>query len=204
MDAIALSSDVGLVALWLLTLNLLLGLLLSVRYNPWKQWPHRRFNYFAIHNWTGYIALAVAVLHPLLLLFSTKAGFGFLDLVYPLRSPKQPVVNTLGAVALYALLLVVVTSYLRRRMDRGLWKAVHYLGYLSAAAFYVHGLLTDPKLQNNPVDWLDAEKVSVEVCLLLVAVAAGWRLSYALRRRREGRRGPGAWRARRVAPESGT
>ena len=43
----------------LLTLNILLGLLLSTRYNPQKQWPNRKIKIFKIHNWTGYTALAV-------------------------------------------------------------------------------------------------------------------------------------------------
>ena len=122
MSAIELSSDVGLVASYLLTLNLLLGLLLSSHYNPWTHWPHRRINYFKIHNWTGYVALAAAALHPVLVLFSSTAGFGVFDILLPVSSPKQPVVNTLGAVGLYALALVVGTSYIRARLTRRIWK----------------------------------------------------------------------------------
>jgi hypothetical protein len=46
MTTLDLSSYVGLSALYPLTVNLLLGLLLSVRYSPWRQWPHRRVNCF--------------------------------------------------------------------------------------------------------------------------------------------------------------
>jgi len=42
LSAIELSSDIGLVAVFVLTANILLGLLLSVRYNPWTHWPHRK------------------------------------------------------------------------------------------------------------------------------------------------------------------
>src|SRR6185437_13927811 len=83
VSAIDLSSDVGLAACGLLTLNILLGLLLSMRYNPWTHWPHRRFNYFRIHNWTGYIALAVSALHPVIVLFSATANFRVFDIVVP-------------------------------------------------------------------------------------------------------------------------
>lgn len=201
MSAIELSSDVGLVAMGLLTLNLLLGLLLSVRYNPWTHWPHRRFNYFAVHNWTGYVALAVSALHPLILLFSSTAGFDLLDLLYPVYSPKQPLENTLGAIGLYALAVVVASSYVRRRMNRTTWKRLHYVAYAAAAAFYVHGILTDPKLENRPIDYFDGEKVLVEVCLLLVAAATAWRVRYALRRRRAGLRPVGASRRQRAGAE---
>jgi len=82
MTAIDLSNDLGLVACFLLTFNLLLGLLLAFRYNPWTHWPHHRFNYFRLHNWTAYVALAVAVAHPLVLLFHRRSEIPrLLDLV---------------------------------------------------------------------------------------------------------------------------
>lgn len=184
MSAIDLSNQVGLAACYLLTVNLLLGALLGVRYNPWTHWPHRRVNYFRVHNWTGYAALAATALHPVIVLFSHDVRFRVLDITIPLRSPQQPVVNTLGALGLYATALVVVTSYWRSRMTRRTWKRLHYTAYAAAILFYLHGLLSDPTVNNRAVDWLDAEKVSVEVCVLLVAVAAGWRLRTALAHRR--------------------
>ncbi|HEX9394620.1 MAG TPA: ferric reductase-like transmembrane domain-containing protein, partial [Gemmatimonadales bacterium] len=99
MTAIDLSNDLGLVACFLLTFNLLLGLLLAFRYNPWTHWPHHRFNYFRLHNWTAYVALALAVAHPVALLFIDDPKFRVLDLVLPVGSPQQPVVNTIGAAA---------------------------------------------------------------------------------------------------------
>ena len=41
MTAVELSGTVALGAIGLLTLNLLLGLLLSVGYNPTRHWPRR-------------------------------------------------------------------------------------------------------------------------------------------------------------------
>ena len=183
MTAIDLSGSVGLAALYLLTANILLGLLISVRYNPWTRWPHRRINYFRVHNWTGYLALAVAGLHPVLLLFSSTAGFHLVDLLYPVHSPKQPVINTLGACAFYLLTLVVVTSYFRPRLSRSVWKRLHYVAYATALLFFIHGIWTDPTLEGKPLDPIDAEKVSVELCAMIVVVATALRARWALRRR---------------------
>ncbi len=38
---------------------------MSVKHNPVRDWPHRRINTFKIHNWTAYIALSIAALHPI-------------------------------------------------------------------------------------------------------------------------------------------
>jgi predicted ferric reductase len=73
---IDLTSYVGLAATGLLTFNLLLGLLLSTRYNPVKSWPRRRRPLYGLHNWTGYIALATVLLHPALAAITWRVRYG--------------------------------------------------------------------------------------------------------------------------------
>src|SRR5713101_6226129 len=98
-SAIDISSIFGLGAVGIFTAQILLGLLLSVGYNPLRQWPHQRLKLFTFHNWLGYIGLATATLHPLILLFSATAGFTLFHIVVPIWSPTQPIPNTLGAIA---------------------------------------------------------------------------------------------------------
>jgi len=183
MTAIDLASYAGIAAMTLLTVNLLIGLLMAVKYNPAREWPHRRINTFQLHNWTAYTALAVACVHPVILLFSDKVHFRVVDIIYPLNGPKQPSINTLGAIALYALLFVVVTSYFRRRLGRTWWKRLHFTAYGLAVVFYIHAIFTDPELGDAPfhVDPFDGEKLYVELCLLLVTVAVIVRLRRYLR-----------------------
>ncbi|HEY6268886.1 MAG TPA: ferric reductase-like transmembrane domain-containing protein [Candidatus Acidoferrum sp.] len=174
-----LSAYVGLAAVGAITLNMLLGLLMAFRYSPHRSWPHHRFNYFRVHDWTGYIALTVAILHPAILLFNKDPRFRILDLLYPVHSPSQPLDNTIGAIALYLLTFVVVTSYLRIRLGRHLWKSFHFSIYFAAAALFWHSLFTDPDLKNKPVDWSDGGKLFVECCLLLIAAISLLRLRHA-------------------------
>jgi DMSO/TMAO reductase YedYZ heme-binding membrane subunit len=181
MTAIDLSSYCGLAAMTLLTLNILVGLVMSVKYNPVRNWPHRRINTFKIHNWTAYIALATVPIHPVIILFSSTAKFTLVDILYPVNAPRQPWIDVLGALALYTLAFVVVTSYFRRELGRKKWKTLHFTAYGTAALFYVHGILTDPNLKDSPIDFLDAEKVYVELCTLLVIVAATLRIRWQLR-----------------------
>jgi methionine sulfoxide reductase heme-binding subunit len=170
-SAIDVSSVVGLVAVGIFTAQILLGLLLSVGYNPVRQWPRRRVKLFTFHNWLGYIGLATAFTHPLILLASSTACFRLFDIFVPIWSPTQPLPNTLGAMALYLVAFVVLTSYFRVLFAHHNWKLLHYTAYAAAAVFYVHGVIADPNLQNRPIDWIDAEKVYVEGCALAVALA---------------------------------
>lgn len=187
VPALDLSADVGLLAVFLATVNICLGLLIAVRYSPWRWWPHRHINIFAIHNWTGY-ALMVAVLsHPLILLFTTQPRWRWVDLALPVWSPVQPVENTIGAVGVYLLAVVLVTSYFRKWLGRRPWKRFHYLVYAAGACVFIHGILTNPELKNSPIDPWDGEKVIVEVCLCVVVLATVWAWRYRLWKDREER-----------------
>jgi predicted ferric reductase len=179
LSVLDLSAYVGLTAVGAVTLNMLLGMLMAFRYSPHRSWPHRRFNYFRIHNWTGYFALSLSILHPAILLFNKDPRFRVLDIVYPVHSPAQPLDNSIGAIALYLLAFVVVTSYLRIRLGRHLWKSFHFSIYFAAAALFWHSLFTDPGLKNAPVAWFDGGKLFVESCLLLITAISLWRLRHA-------------------------
>lgn len=168
----------GLIAVGIFSTQILLGLLLSTGYNPVRRWPRRRLKLFTFHNWLGYIGLATACLHPLTLLASSTAGFRLFDLAVPIWSPTQPLPNTLGAVALYLVAFVVLTSYFRQLFGHHNWKLLHYTAYAAAAVFFGHGVLADPLLQNRPVDFIDAEKVYVEGCAALVLAATAWRITH--------------------------
>jgi methionine sulfoxide reductase heme-binding subunit len=180
--AIDISSVVGLIAIGIFTAQILLGLLLSVGYNPLRRWPRQPIKLFTFHNWLGYIGLTTAFVHPLILLASTTAGFHLFDIAVPIWSPVQPFENTLGAIAFYLVAFVVLTSYCRRVFGHRRWKQLHYTSYGAAAVFFLHGTLADPLLKNRPVDFVDAEKLYVEGCALFVASATAWRI--ARRRRR--------------------
>ena len=181
LDPIELSNYAGLATIGLLTANILIGLLLSTKYNPMRGWPHRRINTVLIHNYTGYAALAMVLLHPALLLLPNRVDFRVIDLLYPMNAPKQPYINSTGAAAAYLLALVVVTSYFRFDIGRRWWKRIHFTTYALFPLYAVHSILTDPALKDRSIDYLDGEKVYVELCVLAVVLAIGARVRWQMR-----------------------
>lgn len=178
MDAKDLTTYLGLAAVYLLSANALLGLLMGARYNTWKRWPHRRINILKFHNWTAYVGLALSAAHPIPLLFLAKPRFRFMDVVWPVASPEQPLVNTLGALALYLIAFTVVTSIYRAEIGRQRWKPLHYLTYVVALLLVVHGTFTDQNLDNTDVDIWDGEKVGIMMCGVVILVATAARFRY--------------------------
>jgi sulfoxide reductase heme-binding subunit YedZ len=179
-----LSSTLGLIATAVLSFNLLLGILLSTAYRRsplWKRMPAlvRRVSLDDLHNWTAYVALALALAHPLLLLVDKSLRYRFADIVLPVSAPHQPVWTLLGSLALYAVIVVIVTTQkvVKRRLGFRAWKNIHLISYGTALLFVIHGIVMDPELKDRPVDWLDGEKLISEICgiVLVAATIIRWR-----------------------------
>jgi predicted ferric reductase len=178
-----LSAYIGLAAVGFATANILIGLMIFGRYSPVRYWPHRRFDIFRIHRWSGYGTLGFTLLHPVPLLLNGKPHFRVLDIAFPVWSPRQPLWNTVGAIALYLLVVIVVTSLYRIQLGRHLWKLFHYLTYVAAAGLFIHSILTDPNLTGGAVDYLDGGKVFVEICCVIIVAASLWRVRFGRKRR---------------------
>lgn len=177
MTVLDLCSYLGLGAAGAVTVNLLLGMLMSLRYSPVRMWPHRKVNVFALHQWTAYLAVALTLTHPVVLLFQSTRKFGVMDLVWPIHSPLQPKLNTVGALALYLVVLLVGSSVLRRQVGRPVWRRLHYAAFPMMVLMFIHSILTDPELKDGHPDLLDGGKVFLEIaCVVSVAavVARVW------------------------------
>lgn len=179
IDAKDLTTYIGIGAIYILSLNVLLGLLMGARYNTYKRWPHRRINILKLHNWTAYVALALSALHPIPLLFVDKPKFVLSDILYPVSSPLQPTINVLGAIALYLLIFTVITSIYRAEIGHQRWRPLHYLTYAVATLVVIHGTLTNQHLDDNPVDLLDAEKVGFMLCGVVIVAGTALRIWWA-------------------------
>lgn len=180
-----ISAGLGLAATGVLTFNFLLGMLLSTAYkqNPyWKKLPTKmqQLSLKDLHNWTAYLAISLAMLHPIILFLDKEAGFSWKQLFFPLTSPKQEWIVALGVISLYALIITVITSLdaVRKKMGFRFWKNLHLVSYATACLFLVHGLLMDPLLKDRPTDWIDAEKAFSEICMLVILVAGYFRYQY--------------------------
>lgn len=176
MTLLDLCAYLGLAAVGTATVNMVLGLLIALRYSPVRLWPHRRMNLFWLHRWTAYLVLLLIVLHPAVLLLRNSTHFGVTDVLLPIWSPVQPTINTLGAISLYGLLIVIVTSLFRLRLARPLWKKLHLLVFPAFVFMFIHSVFSDPELSNNKVDLLDGGKLFIYICGVVALLTSAVRV----------------------------
>lgn len=182
------SAVIGLCAMVTLTINVLLGMMLSTAYKTnklWKKLPDqlKSISILWLHNWTAYLALVLVLLHPLFLVLDATSRFTFWDVIFPIDAPKQKFSVMLGTLAMFALVIVIITTQkaVKKKMSFRLWKNIHLISYGTAMLFIVHGLMMDPELKDRSTDWLDGEKLLCELCLLILVAATFMRLKYHLR-----------------------
>ena len=160
------------IALAALALNFLVGICIwsAVQYPlPYK------LTFLQLHKFTGYTAAVTILLHIVLIPLDPASRFSWTDLLLPAWTEHQPLANTFGAAAFYLIGVVVISSYFKEQMRLPLWRTLHFLSYFAAVPLILHSIMTDPKLQDRPIDWFDAEKLFVIACCLAIIALAVYR-----------------------------
>lgn len=182
-----LSRSTGIVAMVLLCLSMIWGVLLSTRA---LREVDRPAWLLSLHTWLAGSSLTLVALHLVGLVFDRWVAFGARDLLVPGAatwagaSRLNEVGTAIGVVTLYLLVLVQMTSYLRRRLPRNVWALVHRLSFPLVFAVLLHAGWTGSDTSNRIYQ--------VMALMLAMAVAAASVIRLVTPRRVQ--------RARRTAP----
>lgn len=106
-----------------------------------------------IHQFVALLAGAFVLLHLTTLAFDPYITFSAANLIIPFAQPYRPFATDLGVLALYTLVVVLVSSWLRRRMSYRVWRGVHYTSFATFFLVTLHGLLAGADA-NQP--WMHA------------------------------------------------
>jgi len=187
METIELSGIIGMIAMVVLTKNMIMGMMLSTQYRKseyFKKIPekYKLIKIIDLHNYTAYIALVLVLTHIILIPLDPSSKFSFIHIITPWNAPHQPYAVLLGTISLFAILLVILTTQkvIKKKLGYKTWKNIHLISYLTSVLFVIHGLLMDPLLKDRPVDWIDPEKMLAELCGLAIIITTYLRYKYHL------------------------
>jgi predicted ferric reductase len=172
METIELSGIIGMIALAALAANFFVGIFI---------WSKQEFklpygiSFLQLHKFTGYSAAIAILLHIVLIPLDPKSGFTWGDLLLPAWTKHQPLANTFGSVAFYLIGVVVISSYYKDKIKSKLWRTLHFLSYFAVIPLVLHSVITDPKLEDRPIDWFDAEKLFVIACCVAIVGLSTYR-----------------------------
>ena len=127
----------GLVTWALVAASMIWGLAISSR---WFRKRPRQAWLLDLHRFLGGAAVAFLVIHVTSILLDTYVHFGIVEVLVPLTGSWHPGAVAWGIAGLYLLLALQVTSMLRGRLPKRLWRSTHYLSFPLFAVATVHGL----------------------------------------------------------------
>ena len=156
----------GAVSLVLLSAVAVLGLLARVRFEA-HGWP--RFLSAAVHGDLALMTLVFLVLHIVTAVVDPFTHLGLAALV-PFGSYYRTLWLGLGAIAFELLLAIVATSLLRKHLGARVWRAIHWLAYVSWPVAVLHGIGTGT---DRTALWMVVIDI---VCVAAVAIALIWRV----------------------------
>ena len=96
----------------------------------------------SLHDFMTWVWIPLGLAHVAALLLDTTARIEPLDLVVPFQVTYAPVAIGLGTLSLDIVVLITITSWLRRRMDDRLWRWVHRSSYVAFVTLFLHALLS--------------------------------------------------------------
>lgn len=94
----------------------------------------------AAHQWGAAWSLYATVVHAVILRYDHWVPFRWPDILLPFAATYRTGAVALGVYALYALVGVQVTSYLRARLGAATWRLAHALAVPAYVLALIHGV----------------------------------------------------------------
>lgn len=155
----------GIVAWALLAASVLWGLALSTKITNGRPRPNWILD---LHRYLGGLAVVFTAIHVAALVLDTYVSFGLSEILVPYTSSYRPSAVALGIVGMYLLAAVEITSLLRKRLSKGVWRAVHFFSFPLFFFSTAHGILAGTDGTGRPLLY-SMLAVSVAVIGLTVA-----------------------------------
>ncbi len=167
------SRATGVVSLVLLTAVVLLGVLVN-RQGRLPGLP--RFAVTGLHRAISLTAVAFLAVHVATAVADKYVTIQLIAAIIPFTSSYLPLQIGLGAVSLDLIAALIITSLLRARIGRRLWRGVHWLAYAAYPVALIHSVTSAKDLRSGGLLALTAGcvlGVGTAVCYRLAAARAG-------------------------------
>jgi predicted ferric reductase len=129
----------GLVTWTLLAATVLWGLAQSTRLLRGRKGPKPAWM-LDLHRFLGAAAVVFLGVHITSIALDTYVHFGLVELFVPFASHWHPLAVAWGIAGLYLLVAIELTSLLKAKVSKRLWRSTHYLSYPLFIVATVHGL----------------------------------------------------------------
>lgn len=118
-----------------------------------------------IHQFVALLTGAFVLLHLATLILDPYIPFSLANILLPFAQPYRQLATDLGVLGLYTLVIVLVSSWLRRRMSYGVWRGIHYVSFATFFVVTLHGLLAGA---DAGTPWMHAVYIGAAAAILFL------------------------------------
>lgn len=129
----------------------------------------------AFHAFVASTGLALLGVHLGLLLVDTYMPFALPDVLIPLRATFRPYAIAAGVLAMYGMVLLLVTSWSRSKLGTRLWRAIHLLAVPVFVLALLHGVFTGTDTERP---WMFALYATTGVITFFLVIVRGLTADY--------------------------
>ena len=158
----------GIVSLVLFSVVACLGLLAVARTQS-ARWP--RFLTVELHRNLALLSVVFLGIHIVSAILDPFTRLGIAAAIVPLASSYRPLPVAFGVISVDLVLAIIITSLLRERIGRRIWRAVHWASYAAWPLAIEHTLTAG---SDSFALWLLAIQGA---CILAVSASFIWRLT---------------------------
>lgn len=139
-----------------------------------KRWSKVSTN--QIHQFMSTAGLLLLAVHLGGLMLDSFAPFKPLDLLLPFRNAYRPIAVTFGIVAMYGTVLILTTSWIRKKLSSKSWRVIHLLAVPMFTVAMLHGIFAGADTARPWMFWTYVGTGALTVFLVLVrGLTAGFR-----------------------------
>ena len=154
---------------WLaLTASVVWGLLLST--GILDAIAHRAVS-FTLHQDLSGVGLALAIVHAAILMIDRAVPYSPLEVLVPFSGSYRPLWVGIGQVALWLVVVVFASFYVRKRIGQKRWRTLHYAAFLAFVTATAHGLMAGTDTGSSLVWWAYVAASALTVFLLGYRIA---------------------------------
>jgi DMSO/TMAO reductase YedYZ heme-binding membrane subunit len=74
--------------------------------------------------------------------------------------------------------MVTTQKIIKNAIGSKTWRSIHIISYGTCILYLYHGVVMDPLLKDRAIDFLDGEKLLIELLGLILIIAFYWRYHY--------------------------
>lgn len=121
-----------------------------------------------LHPFASVLTVAFVAVHLVSLIFDPVVPFSLVNLLLPIDEPYAPLATSLGVLGLYALAVVLLSSWLRRSLPYAFWRKLHAFSFAAYALVTLHGIFAGT---DSGTPWMLAVYLASAGVVLLLALA---------------------------------